>query len=366
MINKNETITPLQTGLVIVQTQVGVGILSLPFNVHMVSKQDAWISTIIAGLTVNLLIWIIILFARRYPSFTLFEALPKLAGKAIGNLLSFIYIVYFILIGSLILISYSNVIYKWVFDETPIWATLMLMILISSYLAKESIRIIARFHGFVTILVFILIGIMTYSYKNFDIRYIMPVGQTGILNIIKGSKEAAISLLGYEMLLIIYPSIINAKKAALKTATIANLSVTALYVFVVFTSLVVFSPAEIELVPEPILYMLKAFSSRVIDRIDLLLLSIWMVCVTTSYVTYLYMAGKGLQTLFHIKKQSVAVYIAGFLTFWLPLKLQGETKIAVFNKWLSTSSFVFTALLPLLLLLFSIIAKRKEKRGTNL
>jgi hypothetical protein len=107
--------------------------------------------------------------------------------------------------------------------------------------------------------------------------------------------------------------------------------------------------------------MLKAFSSRVVDRIDLLLLSIWMVCVTTSYVTYIYLGGKGIQTLFSLKKQSTAVIIAAFLTYWIPLFLQGEVKIAIFSKYISNISYIFTIGIPVLLLLISLVFHRKGK-----
>jgi hypothetical protein len=235
------------------------------------------------------------------------------------------------------------------------------MVLLSTYLAKEPLRIIARFHSFVTVLILGLIGMLIYSYAFVDMRYIFPIGQSGFMNILKGSKEAAISFLGYELLLVVYPCILSSKRSALKAATFANLFVTLLYGFVVFTALIVFSPTEIALVPEPILYMLKAFSSRVVDRIDLLLLSIWMVCVTTSYVTYLYLGGKGIQTLFPIKKQSTGVFIAAFFTYWIPLYLQGELKILTFSKYMSNTSYIFTIGLPVLLLLISLVFHRKGK-----
>jgi hypothetical protein len=76
MINKNDTITPLQSGLLIVQSQVGVGILSLPFSVHAAAKQDAWISTLLAGFIVNGFIWLLILLARRFPNQSLFQYAP--------------------------------------------------------------------------------------------------------------------------------------------------------------------------------------------------------------------------------------------------------------------------------------------------
>src|SRR5699024_11306607 len=62
----------------VLQTQIGVGVLSLAFNVFNTAEQDGWISTLIAGLAIQVAIIIIWMMARRFPSSTIFDILPQL------------------------------------------------------------------------------------------------------------------------------------------------------------------------------------------------------------------------------------------------------------------------------------------------
>ncbi|EIT84540.1 spore germination protein GerKB [Fictibacillus macauensis ZFHKF-1] len=359
MVNDHEKIGTVQLAFLIVQTQIGVGILSLPFTVQASAGGDGWISVIVGGLAVNALIYLMIALTKRFPSLSLVEYLPLILGRYAGKILGFIYIIYFLSTASLVLVLAMRIIYEWILSDTPRWSVLLLIMIPSIYLAKEPLRIIARFHGFVSFLIVVLVGMICYSYLDVDIRYLLPVGHSGLLAILKGSKDAILSLLGFELLLIIFPMLQHQKKA-LKAATIANLSVTLIYVFIVITALISFSPKEIVLVPEPVLYMLKAYSSRIFERLDLLLLSIWMVTVTTSYISYLYMAGKSLQQLYGMTKQSYAVYAAAFATIWMPMIVSKDLQVTKIGSFLSNTSYLFIAGIPIILLLISLLFKRKE------
>ena len=66
-----------------------------------------------------------------------------------------------------------------------------------------------------------------------------------------------------------------------------------------------FSPAEITIVPEPVLYMLRVIDIHVIQRLDLIFLSIWMVVTSTSILSYAYLGSMGISKLFRIKHKAV-------------------------------------------------------------
>src|SRR4051812_44253866 len=96
MIKAKNKITQGQFMLFIVQTQIGIGILSLPHLVQIPAKGGAWISILIAGLISQLIILLLFAICRLFPTDNIYSFLPKIIGKPLGNLLSFCYIAYFL------------------------------------------------------------------------------------------------------------------------------------------------------------------------------------------------------------------------------------------------------------------------------
>jgi hypothetical protein len=136
----------------------------------------------------------------------------------------------------------------------------------------------------------------------------MPIGQSGLFNILLGTKEAMLSLLGFEIFLFLFPFVEGSPKEKVVSASIANVIVTCYYTYLTFISLIFFSPEEIKLVPQPILYLLNAFTFTVLERIDIVFLAVWMICVMTSFLmTYIYLASVGLASMISIKEHSKIV-----------------------------------------------------------
>ena len=52
MTKKDQSITKFQLFFILIQSQIGVGLLSLPNAVQKTAKGDGWISTLLAGLAV--------------------------------------------------------------------------------------------------------------------------------------------------------------------------------------------------------------------------------------------------------------------------------------------------------------------------
>lgn len=351
-----------QLFFLVVQTQIGVGVLSLSYDVFSISKQDGWISVLLAGIFVQGAIFVIWALCRRFPSFPFYAFLPQILGKWAGNLLSFFYICYFIVTAALILVLFGEMINVWILPDTPTFLIILLMLITGVYICVENFRVLARFYTFVSLLLLGLFLLMTYALRDANPLYLLPVGESGFLNILKGSKEAILSLTGIEVLLVLYPYTQGRSYGKLKWVSLANLFVTLFYTYTVLVSLAYFSPQEIALVPQPVIYMLKAFEFNVITRIDLIFLSIWIVSVATSFITYLFIASKGIAYLFK-KENNHAKFVpwVGASVFVIALLPNNdELKISAFNTFVSQLSLIFVLGIPVVLLLYSYLFHKKK------
>ncbi|MFB7142207.1 endospore germination permease [Gottfriedia sp. NPDC056225] len=359
---KNEKMLSIsQFTFVIIQSQIGVGLLSLPYVVHKHAEHDGWISVLLAGIGVFFLLLIMWLLGKRFPKDTIYEYSSKILGKYIGVFISSLYILFFFIVSIFIIVLTISTLKKWILTFTPPYVLIFFIVGTGIYLAKENMKIIARFFTFVCVLILFLIFLEICSYNNVNYRYLFPIGQAGVKNIFLGAHDAINSMLGFEFILVLFPFIKAKPSKILKAGTISISFVTILYTFFLITSYMSFSKAEISIVPEPILYLLKSLSYEVIERLDLVFLSIWVVPILTSVVTYLYLTCFGISKLLKFKNHSKTTIITGLILAVICIFVpQSEEFIMIFGTFLSYSSYLFVFLIPLILLIVSFIRKKKE------
>lgn len=361
----SHTITHRQLFFLVVQTQIGVGVLSLPFSLFIKAKIDGWISLIIAGLLIQFSILAIWKLCDRFPQSTIYEILPKIMGKNLGLVFNFIYTMHFAFISILILIMYNSIVGKWILFETPHWVIIFIMAAAGYYFITSSPREIVRFFVIVTPLLLILFVFILYAYTDVHFLYLFPVGQAGILTIIKSSSDAVVALLGFDVALVFLAYTIGTPAKKIKVISFASFCITVLYAFIVFTTYIYFNPEEIVIVPEPVLYMLKAFSFSIIERTDLIFLSVWIISVATSFISYLFITAKGVQTLFKLKDhQKGAPYVAIFCAM-IAIIPNEKLEVLIWNKYISLTSLIFSALFPIVLLLIAMLRKKQEKGAAS-
>src|SRR5690625_1577012 len=127
----------------------------------------------------------------------------------------------------------------------------------------------------------------------------------------------------------------------------------------VTVSILFFSPEELKLVPEPVLYLIKAFSFRIIERPDLLFTSMWIMLVVTSFAGTIYASSIGLVTVMNAINFKKSVIITSVICFLLAINFQGIYEIDFISKIQNYYLVPVFCGLPILLLFISILYKKK-------
>jgi hypothetical protein len=145
--DNDQQVTKISRGqfyFIILQTEFGVGALSLPYDLFGVAKQDGWISLLAAGLLIVVLLFFFWFLAKRFPDEGLFNYMEKLMGRWLGKVFLLLYSLYFIMVSTLIVIIFSQTINSWVLARTPILVTGLIMALLGFYMAISKLHVIAR------------------------------------------------------------------------------------------------------------------------------------------------------------------------------------------------------------------------------
>lgn len=360
---KKNKITPTQLIFMVIQTQIGISVVTLPSKLYLAAGRDGWISSLVAGLTSQLFILIIWGLCKRFPNKTIYEFLPVLWGKVLGNLIRVGYIGYFTIIGSEVVYLYGGIVKKWILPRTPLIILFGLMMVVCVYLTQEILRTIARFLVMVSIFLLFMLIIPVFTFKDADILNILPIAHSNWINIFKGINGAMFSTLGYELLLICYPYVKGNSKEIFKAVSVANVFTTLFYTFMTFSSLIYFSSPEMAYIPEPVLYMLKSITEQILLRPDLYFLSFWLVIVATSIMMYLFLASEGLANLFRFKTHRKAVLIMACVMLLLAFVPQTPFMFKTLDTYVTYISYLFVLGIPLLSLGISIVFKLNDTGG---
>jgi spore germination protein (amino acid permease) len=364
MIGKKE-VTHFQLIFILIHSQVGVGFVTLPFDIFVKAKGDSWMSVLLTGMIIQIMIFLFGALMVRFPASHLYDIAQSLFGKWVGKTIIILYSLYFILIGGLVLVKFSHILKAWMMPLTPYWVLLSLVMVAAVFIAKDHLQVMARFFILASIVFIGFIGMAAYSLKDANLTFIMPVGINGAVPVMQGMVPALQAFEGFELLLVLHSFVRADKKSVLKAATIANIFVTLFYFFLVLASLLFFSPKEMKLVPEPVLYLTKSFSFQIIERPDLIFTSMWIALVATTLMGILYAASLGLSVVMNSNKIIYWVIIAGGICFLLGIMFHGEYDTGSIFRIYNYLVFPFVFGLPVLFLLISIIFNKKEQKESG-
>lgn len=332
MTNK-QSISAFQLFFLLIHIQVGVGVISLPYDIFSSAGRNSWISVVLTGLIIQLLIFLYSMLMKRFPSHNLYDIICIIFGKRFGKGIAFLYFLLYTFFGSVLLANFVYLLKAWMVPHTPKWLLLVLMCFTAVFVVKENLQIIARFTVISSVVFIGFIGSATYALKYSTFSYLLPIAQDGIVPIIEGLPPALFAFQGFELMLIIYPFVKASRTKIVKVATGANLFVTAFYLFLVVVCMVFFSSEELRLVPEPVLYLIKAFSFRIIERPDLLFTAMWIVLVATTLIGTVYIASLGLLKIKNTNGLTTYAIIVAVITFFGALLFNDRHTIKMISNF---------------------------------
>lgn len=348
-----------QLFFVTINIQIGFAALRISYITGQKAGHDGWLSVIAAGVVTQLLILLIWLLMRQYPRQDLFQIAVKLLGRLGGKLAIVLCAFYFCLLVQYTLVEITRLIHVWVLPLTPQWALLLFPVLCIGYVAVEPARVLARFLTLSSLLLLfpLVLGFIPMVQGHW--LYLLPVGDAGFVPIMKGAKEAFFGFLGFESIFVTYALSRGTAAQKLGVISTANATVMLYYVYLAIAGTVAFSPEESKLVPEPVLYMLKAVSFKIAERPDLLFFSVWLIIILATSAGYLFLASSAIHRLSGLKRKLVIIAIC-LACYLIALFATGQDVMKLLRKMLEYTSFVVLAGIPALLLIVAGFRKRTE------
>jgi spore germination protein (amino acid permease) len=356
---------PIQFMFLLIQAQIGVSVLSLPHDIYEYAKGMSWLTVISSGVFFQIVVLLFCSLLKRHDAMHLFEITKLLTGTFFGTCINVVYTVFGILVSALACYYFFYILRTWAYPLTPKWVFISMFMLTVGYLAKNNIRAIVRF-ATVTIIThpFLLIILLIVSIQGGRLVYLFPLwGSVKMIPFIQSYKGVIGGYVGAELILYLYPQVSGTHKEKLKWISFANLYVTLFYLFIVIVSLCIFK--SLDRLPEPVLSIVKSLSLTILERMDLIFLSIWVITSVNSVGLSMYGSSLGLTNMIHKTEKDhvwivwLVVVIASVLAVLCELLIRKE----VFIRTIEFLTPFIYLIFPLALLLLSI--RYTKKKGVS-
>lgn len=359
-------ITLNQLICLVILTQVGVSVLSIPFEESRNSGYDAWMSILIAGIISQIEILIIYFLAKRYPDRPFQQYVYSIIGRPLGFVINLIIALYCAESSLMVAISYSDVLNRWVLFETPWLVLIGLTFAVAAYIASSTLRSIATItQTILCMFLFCVVIIFTSGFGKGDWRHFFPIGSHGFGAILKDTIPSFWAYAGFELLLYVFPYVKYKKKNDVLIAmTIANGITTLFYLCITVIVLYNFSEHQLNFIHEPMVFILRKFRWPIVQSLDILFMAIWFsVTIVTVYV-YLFLSARYLAYLSkkESRNHSLLVWIVAIICFLVGLFFSDVQSIEKFAKYHNALTLIIIITIPTLLLLISIVREKVARK----
>lgn len=300
---------------ILVSSMLGVGVLSLANSVVKDAKQDGWICCILGAIYPLYLIFIASYLCKKSPKENILILSKKCFGKFFGTILNIVFIGFFLLIGSSVASGISNVLRIYMTTFLKNYQFLLVFLLIPTFIAYKGIKTLTRVSEVIFYLTLPLFLVPLAVFKEGNILNVMPVFGSGLINILKASKETAFAYTGIEILFLIYPYLQEGKE--LKKNGIKSVIITMIiYTWFVFSTIYYLG---IDIIPKFIWSTIttsEAVSIPIINNFRYIFMVSWSAILFRTIAIYYYGFTYGLsETIKKVKRKDLVLLVYPLVFF---------------------------------------------------
>ncbi|KRF13568.1 GerAB/ArcD/ProY family transporter [Paenibacillus sp. Soil787] len=356
-VKENYTISGYFVFFLISVSQAAANILNFQSLVLGDADQDAWISIILMGLSLHLIIWMVYKMLG-YPAKDVIDLHRTIFGKFIGNAVSLLLVGYYFIMALFYFRAYIEIIQVWVFPTIRTWAMAGFLICVIFYVVSGGFRVVAGFSFFYVALIPILF-LLYFPTRQGNFHNLLPLLNHSFLDLLKGSKSSSFIFFGLEALLIYFP-FLKLPEKNVKWAHFALLFTTFKYTAIIIVTLMYFSQGLLKHTLWPILAMSKIIELSFIARFEYFYIFMWLMVIIPTVCIPIWCCTRIMKRVTTLKPRlSLPIILAAL--FIVALTFNERTKIDALEKFIHELGFYFIfAYIPLLFIITSIALRSKS------
>ncbi|WP_240758341.1 GerAB/ArcD/ProY family transporter [Lysinibacillus sp. SGAir0095] len=359
-VNSTQKFNAFLLFFIISKVQIGIGVYGFQSVIYKDAKQDSWISIIISFLAAHILVVIIFKTLELYKSDDIYGIHLDLFGKFLGNFVNLIFIVYYGLLFTVIIENFTEVIVTWVFPNLNPSFIVITILLLVIYAFTGGLRVII---GLCFLCFFFpqwMLVILLYPLEFANINYLFPIFDNDIISLLKGAYSMTLTIVGFEVINVLYPFVKEKKKAKLYVH-LGLLYTLIIYLFVMLISLTFFSGEQLERVIWATLSLFSIIRLPFFERIEIFTVCFWIIIILPNLCIFAWSAYRAFKRMIKINEKKF-ILIFSMIIFIGTLLIQTQMQLEEISTFVSQTSFYLVFTFPLFVYLIAFFKKKIIKR----
>lgn len=346
---------------------VGATPLMLPNFVASIAGKDSWLSVIIASIVGLPIIWVYTYLVSLYPGKTIVEITQLLLGKWFGGVLALNF-VFITLIGATSVIWYMGDFFTTVYMTGS--SNYMITILFIAVLALAllyGVEVIARARELTFIFIFpLFIMVLLFILPEIKFSNLLPVMESGVFPVINGIFPLINNAISpvLSLLMIFTANITDIKEGKKSIFKGYLLGMFELFSGMTICILVIGDKLTANL-RYPLFTVTKEINiGMIFSRIEALIVIIWLVISFFTALISFYAGTVGLSQVLKLKDyKKIVLPLSLIVTVYSGFIYKNSTFQLTFDKTVRTqATIIFGIIIPVVLLIISLVRKRKTKK----
>ncbi|MFC5467707.1 GerAB/ArcD/ProY family transporter [Cohnella suwonensis] len=269
-------ITPVQAAFFLFQTQIGIGVLTMPYDINRHAGTSGWIPILLAGLLSCAFILIAARLLERFPDYDLFHLPSGKIKRWTVKLMSALFALHSGFRTIIGIVISTNIVIQWIYPDAEFWWIAAIDGVALFLMAGAPLLPLARLSVLMSPEIPILLCLTLLNLSPLDYRYLLPIDPS-CQSVLRALFYSQLSFAGIELLVVISPAIAGGPKSAVKPLVGFTLFLTAIYIIAFLTCLMFFNTDGLDDIPEPVLYFYRGIKLILMERIDFVFLAVWLI-----------------------------------------------------------------------------------------
>ncbi|KUG02730.1 spore germination protein gerkb [hydrocarbon metagenome] len=356
-------INSIQLLLILLMADISTSIFTVPARVISIAGPDAWLSMLLVATVYGILVaWVVLSLSRRFPAQVFTEYLPDIVGRIPGKILAGIFAILLMHLCGGILSQGTMFVHIAFLRETPPLLLHILMIGAACYGACLGIEVIARYNlllfGFfsATTVLVVLLVLPEINTDNFR-----PFLEKGFMPVLLGGKDTG-AWRGEVFLLLMFYPYLNLKQEDSHVAY-GMVILAGIYTTLITMATIGTLGSEVASAQNYPVYRLARYISigQIIERIDIVVVIIWVAAVIIKLSIFLHAAGIAAATTLGADDYRWPLLGAALVSVGMALLSFGDqAQLDYFfsNIW-SAYALGIELIFPAIILLLALLLKKK-------
>lgn len=339
---------------------IGIKSFSYPREMANLVGTDGWFVTIISGIVIYLIVYIICKTIKLNDYCDFYTILKNNLGKILGTAVGLCFVIFELFSISINMRTFTEELKMYLLEKTPTEFILIIIIITGVYLVTSGVDTLIRFNEISFFIMFIpFLIFLLFTLNNADFTNVLPIFNNKPLDYVMSSAKSLYMFQGYEILFLLIP-ILNKKNKIEKTALKGIIFIVIFYILVTVFSLAIFSVMESKVLLWPTITMIKALEieGSFVERWDGIMMTLWVLFFYTTFTNIYYFAADTLRKIFKLKDLKIVCIITAPIIYFIALYPSNIAVVyQIITTIIPTYSTIFIIVLPTTLYIISLIKK---------